>query len=148
MKRRILLADDDSSVRQTVARVLELEGYDVTLARSGGEAVAKVLFDPPDLVLLEVNLPGQSGWDTLERLAAVFPLLPVIITASPNQQFSPLAAIAGAVLQKPLDFPELLSTIGQLLAEPRRSRLARTSRQAGDFDPLSHDARTDFIAVP
>ena len=57
MKRRILLADDDESVRIMVGRVLESEDYEVVLARTGREAISRALSGAPDLVLLDITMP-------------------------------------------------------------------------------------------
>jgi DNA-binding response OmpR family regulator len=86
MNKRILLADSDASVRETLGRVLELEHYEVALAGSGREAVAKFRADPPDLVVLDLNMPDQNGWqtfDAMRRLALRVPIL--IITANSHQ---------------------------------------------------------------
>src|SRR5208283_1557711 len=87
-----------------------------------------------DLVLLDLNLPGKSGWDTFEKFTAENPMLAVIIiTARSNQLFTALGAGVGALLEKPLDFPQLLQTIRQLLAEKAESRLARLAGRPVDF---------------
>ena len=71
-------------------------------------------------------MPVKGGWDTFERLTAANPALPIIvITARPNQLFTAAGAGVGALLEKPLDFPRLLKTIQELLAEPIETRLAR-----------------------
>lgn len=76
-----------------------------------------------DLVLLDLNMPGLNGWETLEKLSADYPSLPVIIvTARPNQLFTALAAGVAALLEKPLDFTELLRTIEALWEETARTR--------------------------
>ncbi|HWI57213.1 MAG TPA: response regulator, partial [Bacillota bacterium] len=61
MKKQILLADEDESVRKMVARVLETAGYAVALAHTGSEAVARVRDRPPDLVLLDLMVPNAGG---------------------------------------------------------------------------------------
>jgi CheY-like chemotaxis protein len=127
---RILVVDDDSSVREMLTRVLIGEGYLVSAAADGTSALEIAASAKIDLVLLDLNMPGKSGWDTFERLTAENPLLPVIIvTARANQLFTAMGAGVGALLEKPLHFPKLLQTIQQLLAEPAESRLAR---MAGD----------------
>lgn len=127
---RILVVDDDSSVREMLTRVLIGEGYLVSAAADGTSALEIAASTKIDLVLLDLNMPGKSGWDTFERLTAGNPLLPVIIvTARVNQLFTAMGAGVGALLEKPLHFPKLLQTIQQLLAEPAESRLAR---MAGD----------------
>ncbi len=137
MKQRILLVDDDPGVRRMLLRVLEVEGYAVVPAANGVEALELAASKVPDLVLLDLNLPMQNGWDTFERLTTENPLLPVIIiTARPNQLFHALAAGAGALMEKPLDMPKLLWTIGELLAEPATSHLARVAGKAAEFHYL------------
>jgi two-component system phosphate regulon response regulator OmpR len=132
---RILVVDDDSSVREMLARVLIGEGYMVSAAADGTSALESAAATKIDLVLLDLNMPGQSGWDTFERLTAENPLLPVIIvTARANQLFTAMGSGVGALLEKPLHFPKLLETIQQLLAEPADSRLTRmTSGRSEGF---------------
>ena len=137
LKNRILVVDDDASVREMLTRVLVGEEYLVLAAASGPDALKVAAATPIDLVLLDLNMPGQSGWDTFERLIAGAPLVPIIIiTARSNQLFAALASGAGALLEKPLDFPKLLQTISNLLAEPAQSRLARISGKSAEFHYL------------
>jgi CheY-like chemotaxis protein len=137
MKKTILLVDDDPGVRRMLLRVLEEEDYVVVPAANGLEAVEMVINAAPDLVLLDLNLPVQNGWDTFERLTAENPWLPVIIiTARPNQLFPALASGAGALMEKPLDLPKLLRTIRDLLAEPAETRLARIAGRRAEFHYL------------
>lgn len=131
---RILVVDDDASVREMLARVLVGEGYLVSAAAEGTFALEIVASTKIDLVLLDLNMPGKSGWDTFERLTAENPSLPVIIvTARSNQLFTALGAGVGALLEKPLHFPKLLQTIHRLLAEPAESRLARMAGSPVNF---------------
>ena len=84
--KRILIADDDSSVRASLAVVLELEGFVVDEAHNGIEAVTRAIEHSPDLVLLDLNMPHWDGWVAFSQLDRVSPLLPIIvITARPNQ---------------------------------------------------------------
>jgi len=131
---RILIVDDDAAVREMLARVLAGEGYSVCVAGDEQAALNIVSQTKIDLTLLDLNLPGKSGWNTFKQLTAKNPLLPVIIvTARSNQLFTALGAGVGALLEKPLDFPKLLQTIRELLAEPAASRLARLAGSPADF---------------
>jgi CheY-like chemotaxis protein len=137
MKNKILLVDDDPGVRRMLLRVLEDENYIVLPATNGVEAVEVADTQAPDLVLLDLAMPIQNGWDTFQRLATDHPLLPVvIITARPNQLFPALASGVGALMEKPLDLPKLLRTIQDLLEEPPETRLARTSGRPAEFHYL------------
>jgi two-component system, OmpR family, response regulator len=132
--RRILVVDDDDSVREVVCRILAAEGYLIQGASDGNEALEIAAVNQIDLVLLDLNMPGQSGWETFERLRKDHPLLSVIIiTGRSNQVFTALGAGVGALLEKPLDFPRLLQTVSQLLAEPAESRVARMAGRASEF---------------
>lgn len=135
--KRILVVDDDPSVREMLGRVLNSEGYGVLPAKDGQEALEIAASAEVDLVLLDLNMPGKSGWDTFEELTAANPLLAVIIiTARPDQIFTALGAGAGALLEKPLDFPSLLETISKLMAEPAEVRLARLTGHRAEFHYL------------
>jgi CheY-like chemotaxis protein len=137
MKNSILLVDDDPGVRRMLLRVLEDEGYIVFPAAGGLEALEIASGKAPDLVLLDLTLPGQDGWQTCQQLSLDHPLLPVIIiTARPNQLFSALASGVGALMEKPLDLPKLLRTIQELLEEPPEARLARTVGRSAEFHYL------------
>ena len=134
MKEHILLVDDDHAVLQSLARVLISENYVPVLARNGKDALQMVASSPVDLVMLDLNMPVRDGWQTFESLTCDYPLLPIIIiTARSNQLFPALAAGVGALMEKPLDFPELLGTIRALLDEPVETRLARVAGKLTQF---------------
>jgi len=142
MKLKILLVDDDPGVRRMLQRVLEEEDYVVVAAANGSKALETAKSAAPDLALLDLNLPVQNGWETLEQLATENPLLPVIIiTARPNQLFPALASGAGALMEKPLDLPKLLRTIRDLLAEPAEARLGRMAGKRAEFHYLPPTGR-------
>jgi DNA-binding response OmpR family regulator len=133
MRKRILVVDDDRSVRESLKKVLEGANYEVLLAAGGLEAAIR--FEPGqiDLLLLDLNLPNQSGWDVFERLTTHYPLVPVIIiTGLPNQQRTAVAAGVGALFEKPVDVMALLQRVEELLAEPAGVRLQRLCGDVGD----------------
>ena len=119
------MVDDDPGVREALMSVLLQEGYFALPAGGGLQALALAASRPVDLVLLDLNLPEQNGWDTFEQLAARHPHIPVIIaTGRPNQFSTALSVGAGALLEKPFDIPTLLQTIAQLLTPPPAAPLA------------------------
>lgn len=131
MSNCILVVDDDVAVRESLARVLESENYTVALAADGKEAIQLIRENPPDLVLLDITMPGKNGWDIFERIEKLYPMLPVIvITARSNQQPRATGYGIDALMEKPLDFPVLLATIEQLLNETPAARIARLSNPA------------------
>jgi DNA-binding response OmpR family regulator len=137
-KQKILLVDDDPAIRQILCRLLTEEEYSVLTAANGVEALGLVDTTELDLIVLDLNMPVKDGWETCNQLCVKNPLLPVIlITGRPNQYFSAVASGVSALLEKPLDFLKLLSTIQTLLKE------STEARQAG------HNARpTTFCYVP
>jgi len=126
MKQRVLVIDDDASVRESLRKVLQGAGYEVTTAGDGEEAVTRFVPGQIDLVLLDLSLPFRNGWDVFERLTTQHPTLPlIIITGMPDQYPTALAAGVGALMEKPIDAPALLKTMAALLAEPAEERLRR-----------------------
>jgi len=133
----ILVVDDDPGVRDSLLAVLREEGYRVLAAAGGINALSIAASASPDLVLLDLNMPDQSGWDTFGRLSSENPLLPVIvITGRPNQLFTACNAGVGALFEKPLDIPILLKIVKTLLAEPAEVRLARIAGHNAPFHYL------------
>jgi DNA-binding response OmpR family regulator len=130
----ILLVDDDPAIREMVGRVLSREGYVVLCAANGAEAVAITEINHVDLVMLDLNMPVQGGWDAFAQITSRDPLVAVIIiTARSNQLFTALGAGVGALLEKPLDFPVLLKTVEALLEETSEKRLARLTGHHTEF---------------
>jgi DNA-binding NtrC family response regulator len=128
----ILVVDDDTQIRDSLAKVFRMEGYGVILAADEQEARAQYDPDTTDLLLLDLNLPNQSGWELFEWFTFINPLLPIIIiTGRTNQYRLAKAAGASGLMEKPLRVPVLLQTITELLAEPAEQRLKRlTGREA------------------
>jgi DNA-binding response OmpR family regulator len=79
MSKRILVADDDSSIRDALKKVLEEAGYEVIGAIDGEEAERKFTSESIDLVLLDLDLPKQNGWNVFGLVNSQNPLLPIII---------------------------------------------------------------------
>lgn len=118
---RLLLADDDAGVRESLGKLLRNAGYHVTLASHGGQVLEMVLNTDFDLLLLDLNMPHIDGWSTLDHLHSFKPTLPVIvITAQPNQRDWMREAGARVLMEKPLDLPLLLDTVREMVLEPRQ----------------------------
>jgi len=125
-RKRVLVADDDIQVRTGLASVLAAEGYDVDEAEDGRQAVVYATAHPPDLVLLDLNMPNLDGWKAFTALDRTCPLLPVIvITARPNQYEEAVRLGVDAFMEKPLDFPVLLRMIHKLTNEPEYRHIER-----------------------
>jgi CheY-like chemotaxis protein len=119
----ILVADDDAVLRESLAAVLRAEEFAVRLAENGRVAVREFLNGPPDLILLDLNMPDTDGWRAFEVMARLAPDVPVVvITARPDQARRAAEAGIDMLLEKPLDIPTLLE------AMPEHSRFARILR--------------------
>ena len=123
---RILIVDDDSRVRGSLAAVLESEGFVVDEAHNGIEAVARAIEREPDLVLLDLNMPHWDGWTAFAKLERVRPLVPVIvITARPNQYKEAVRLGVDALMEKPLNIPLLVRAIKRLTSEAENRHVRR-----------------------
>ena len=125
----VLVADDEPSTRAMVARHLRSIGYKVIEAVDGDEAISLALEHLPDIVVLDVMMPGMSGWEVCRRIRETVSLAHtgvVMLTGigeSLNEITSPLYG-ADAHLDKPFEFSVLDATIAQTL-ESRRDRVGR-----------------------
>lgn len=125
-RKRVLVADDDAMVRAALVAVLESEGYLVDAAATGPQTLVRAARCPPDLVLLDLNMPDADGWSTFARLDRQTPLLPVIvITARPNQYVQAARLGVDAFMEKPLNIPILLWAIKRLVNESPAQHLRR-----------------------
>src|SRR2546428_8793730 len=107
---RILVVDDDESVVHLMQEYFVRAGYRVDFAQHGGDALTLVQHDPPDVVLLDITMPGMNGVEVLERIVAFHPPLPVIIVtarADPAPPHPTPALAAFQLLTKPLQFSHL-----------------------------------------
>ena len=118
--------DDERSIRESLSKILGAENYEVVLAENGHEAIEKHGAQRIDLLILDLNMPVKNGWDTLDWLVKIDPVLPVvIITGRSNQRALAETAGADALMEKPLDVPLLLQTIRELMDEPVESVQAK-----------------------
>jgi two-component system response regulator ResD len=129
-KRLVLVVDDDAGIRQLVALHLQRLGCDVLEAPDGKEAVRLAVEHQPDLLVVDVRMPGISGYDVTREVRRLLPgRVPVllmsgsILSADMSQGFE---AGADAYLKKPFKSEDLLHTVKALLAPATtRSRWAR-----------------------
>ena len=127
---RILVVDDDPTVGEVVARYLEHAGYAVTVVADGQVALDKALADPPDLVVLDLMLPGLDGLEVFRRLRARFPVPVVMLTALGDESDRLVGLELGAddYVTKPFSPRELVLRVQSVL---RRSNAVLPPSRGG-----------------
>lgn len=114
---RILIVDDEPSIRDALARWFTLRGFDVTTARDGQEALNLCLDRAFDIITMDLEMPRMSGDEAIGRIREILPEVPIIIlTGYPNEADSVLEGGASLVLTKPLRLRELEHEVMKLLA--------------------------------
>jgi len=114
MSKTILVVDDERDIRTSLTGILEDEGYQVAIASSGVEALECIRQDLPDLVLLDIWMPGLDGLETLEKMKALFPSLTVImISGHGTIETAVRSTKLGAFdfIEKPLSLDKVLITV-------------------------------------
>jgi two-component system cell cycle response regulator DivK len=122
MPKRILVVEDDEKSRRLLTDVLGFHGFDVCACGSGEDGLADAREYAPQAALLDIQLPGISGFDVLARLrsesgTARMPVIAVTASVMDQDRKKILAAGFDAYVSKPVNIRELLDTLNQLLAK-------------------------------
>ena len=129
---RVLVVDDEYLIRWTLQQNLSKEGYEVILAETGEEALVKVEQEAPDLVLLDINLPGLDGYQVLEKALQIDQgIVPIMITAYEDVERVVRAMRLGAFdyITKPFDFGKVRLSVEKALAASQIKREVRLLRR-------------------
>src|SRR5512134_760998 len=124
----ILIVDDEASLRQTLARILQRADYEVTTTASGDEALKLLSQHSFDLIYLDIRMPDISGLEVLKTIHAKLPELPVILfTAQPDLNSAVEALRSGAIdyLLKPLKPQTVIDRTQSILASKQKERRKR-----------------------
>jgi len=122
MKSRVLIIDDEKSIRDIFSLLLEDHGYEVETAESGGAGIEKARVFAPEVVLLDMNLPDMPGLDVLARLREAHPDSGIVIITAYGTIRSAVEATklgAYAYLEKPVDNEEMLLAVSRILEVQR-----------------------------
>lgn len=115
--KKILVVDDEPLNCEMLQELLQDEGYQVAVAFSGDEALEATEMEMPDLVLLDIRMPGKGGLDTLRELKALHPdLAAIVLTGLHDRALAEQAKAEGAAgfITKPIQPDRLLGLIGKL----------------------------------
>jgi len=128
MKPRILVVDDEAAIRDSLRMILEYEDFEFVGASNGPDAIAQVQRDRPDLVLLDIKMPGMDGMEILRKLHALDETLPIVMISGHGTTATAVEAIrSGAIdfLDKPLSSERVIVTVQNVL---RQSELRSENR--------------------
>jgi two-component system KDP operon response regulator KdpE len=114
-KKRVLLVDDHPKVLRFVEIDLRLRGFEVFPANSGHEALGLVKSVKPDIMLMDIIMPGMDGFELLRQLRAFTDLPVIAFSASPDNQESVIRVGANDFISKPFDADEMVKRIERLL---------------------------------
>ncbi len=145
---RLLLVDDDVTLAAMLQEFLELQGFLVATVQDGESALERIQEAPPDLLVLDVMLPGMSGLEVLQRLRVNYDLPVVMLTArgAESDRISGLLAGADDYLPKPFNPLELAARI-QAVLKRSRGREARAADGDLAVGPLRLDLRRRQLLV-
>ena len=117
-QRTLLIVDDEEKICRVLAEYFALKGYDVSIVHDGEAALARADAARPDVVLLDLLMPGMSGMDVLKMLKQRQPRLPVVIVSASDRQEAEQQVLqlgADAYLSKPVNFAALGDVVEKLL---------------------------------
>ena len=111
---RILIVEDDSSSRQTLQNIFELEGFDVVTASNGREALESLAQARPAVIVLDLMMPVMNGWELMQRLNSDdhYANIPVVVASGATEEGE--AASAVAFFPKPINLGALVEEVRSL----------------------------------
>lgn len=153
---RILVVDDDANVSEVVSRYLLREGFSVEVVGDGRTALDRALADPPDLVVLDLMLPGIDGLEVCRRLRALAPVPVIMLTARSDESDRVIGLELGAddYITKPFSPKELVARVRAVL---RRASGPLAAAPGGPLvleddslrvDVAAREATIDSLVVP
>jgi DNA-binding response OmpR family regulator len=143
---RILVVDDETAIRDLIGTYLRDEGYQVDEAADGEAALAAVRREPPDLVVLDLRLPGIDGFEVLREIRATSSIYVIVLTARADEVDKLVGLELGAddYVTKPFSPRELVARVRAVL---RRGRAPDTTDEVLRFDGLTVDVERHEVRV-
>ena len=159
MSTRILVVDDEPAILNALTGILEDEGYDVSVAKGGQEALKLIKADPPDLVFLDIWMPDLDGIEALRRALDLVPHLQVVMMSGHGSIESAVKAIklgAYDYIEKPLSLEKVTLLIKHALHELKlemenqslKEQAARRLKMVGDSPVMTELRRQITVAGP
>ncbi len=144
MSKRLLIVDDEPNLLRALEAYLGAEGFELTTARSGGEALVKLTQALPDLIISDIRMPGMSGYELARQLressrTALVPIVFLTAKGESGDRIEGFRAGVDAYLTKPFIPGELLAVINNIL-----SRVERTHAQIAKLIGRSDEAGLAF----
>lgn len=119
-----MVVDDEPDIRYLVRKMLEREGYEIIEAKDGGECLEKLKKERPDLILLDVMMPGMFGWEVSRKIkeneaTRSIPVAMLTVRSSEEDKVKSLEeSLADWHISKPVDSKKLIETVKWLLEAP------------------------------
>jgi len=147
---RILLVEDERGIADFVERALRAQGHDVEVATDGPDGERRALESDPDLVILDVMLPGRSGIEVLRNIRRAEPVLPVVMLTARAEVADKVRGLdAGATdyITKPFSVEELLARVRAHLRTPAQVAATRLAAAGIEMDLLRRTVTRDAEPV-
>ncbi len=141
----ILVVEDDPILRMSLKKALRSEGYQVELAATGPEGLEAALNSSPDLVLLDIMLPGMNGFEICQHIREQEPELPIVMVTAKGEEEDKVRGLglgADDYVVKPFGVAELLARVDAAL---RRQRLAAAGTETVSFGEITADFRQHLL---
>ena len=149
MQNHILVVDDDALLRRSLAFNLEQAGFHTSTASTAEDALAQAKVNPPDLVLLDIGLPGMDGLDAVKQLKAQLGVMVIFLTARRRELDEVLGLELGAddYVTKPFDFDVLLAHIKAVLRRRTSSPIPHNLKKPIAIDDLVIDSASHLVTI-
>ncbi len=149
--RHIMIVEDDPVLLRGLTDNFVDEGYQVSTATDGQDAIAMLMSQPPDLLLLDVMIPKVNGYDVCRRIRSENMALPIIMLTAKGQEQEIVRGLelgADDYVTKPFGIHELLARVGRLLRRQSASNQTVVKFANCEFDNMAHTLRVDGVLTP